>query len=240
MSNLSILKTEMENSYKKAKEQNTKATNEYLKALNESYNKQLAAFQKQINEKKAAVPRNYTDDYDLNAINKLINERKLKERMASLGLTNSGVNQTLNAGLEVAKQNADNLVTIQKNKELNDLDNKYSEFLSSLNADLSDKKAAAQKSLNDKNASLLSTLTAKYNKAVEEANKPKTTTQTTTKTTTTKSSSNSNLISVYNKLISMNSPKQQMFYINMLNDDGILNSTQVKRLKQQLGLNNYY
>ena len=227
MSNLSKLKTEIENSYKKVKNENTKAVNEYLKALNESYNKQLAAFQKQTAEKKAAVPRNYTDDYDLNAINKLINERKLKERMASLGLTNSGANQSLKAGLDIAKQNADNLVTIQKNKELSNLDSEYNKYFSSLEADLNSKRDAAHKSLNDKNASLLSTLTSKYNDAVKNASR------------SSGNSSTSDLISVYNKLISMTSPKQQMFYIDILHDDGVLSTSQVKRLKQKLGLNNY-
>ena len=119
MSSLNKLKTEITESYKKAKNENTNAVNEYLKALNDSYNKQITAYKLQIEKAKKAAPRNYTDDYDLNAINRLINQRKLNERMASLGLTQSGVNQTLKSGIDIAKQNADNLVTMQKNKEKN-------------------------------------------------------------------------------------------------------------------------
>ena len=231
MSNLSTLKTEIEKSYKKAKNENTKAVNEYLKALNDSYNKQLAAFQKQTAEKKAAVPRNYTDDYDLNAINKLINQRKLKEKMASLGLNNSGANQTLKAGIELAKQNADNMVTIQKNKELSDIDKAYNQYFSSLEADLNSKRDAAHKSLNDKNASLLANLTAKYNEAVKNN---------TQNNAGSKGGSNSDVISAYNKLVQMNSPKQQMFYIDMLLDDHIISESQANRLRERFGLDNFY
>ncbi len=229
MSSLNKLKTEITESYKKAKNENTNAVNEYLKALNDSYNKQITAYKLQIEKAKKAAPRNYTDDYDLNAINRLINQRKLNERMASLGLTQSGVNQTLKSGIDIAKQNADNLVTMQKNKEISDLNDQYNKYFSSLEADLNSKRDAAQKSLNDKNASLLSTLTAKYNEAVKSLSSGG-----------GKGTTNSDLISVYNKLTSMDSPKQQYYYIQLLQDDGILSNSQVNRLKQRLGLNNYY
>lgn len=230
MSSLSTLKKEITDSYKKAKNENAKAVNEYLKSLNESYNKQLEAYTKQIAAQKAAVPRNYTDDYDLNAINRLINERKLNERMSSLGLTKSGANATLQAGLDVAKQNADNLVTVQKKKELSNLTQAYNNYYNELEADLNSKRDAAMKALNDKYASLLSTLTSKYNDAVKSSSTAN----------TVGSNSSTNLINVYNKLLSMSSPKQQIFYIDVLYDDGILTGSQVSRLKQRLGLNNYY
>ena len=247
MSNLAKIKTEIEDSYKKAKKQNEKSVADYLKGLKESYNKQLNTYKKQTKQQKAAVPRNYTDDYDLNAINKLINQRKLKERMANLGLTESGVNQTLKVGLDIAKQNADKTVTMQKNKELSDIDNAFKKYSDSLEDNFNSKKDAAQKSLKDKNASLLSNLTAKYNAAVkaeldkkEKEEKEKQKAKENSKKANNKTATTSQLITIYNKLINMNSPRQQMFYMDALKDDGVLSSTQYKRLKQNLGLNDYY
>lgn len=247
MSNLAKIKTEIEDSYKKAKSQNEKSVADYLKGLKESYNKQLNTYKKQTEQQKAAVPRNYTDDYDLNAINKLINQRKLKEKMANLGLTQSGVNQTLKVGLDIAKQNADKTVTMQKNKELSDIDNAFKKYSDSLEDNFSSKKDAAQKSLKDKNASLLSNLTAKYNNAVkaeldkkEKEEKEKQKAKENSKKANNKTATTSQLITIYNKLINMNSPRQQMFYMDALKDDGVLSSTQYKRLKQNLGLNDYY
>lgn len=247
MSNLAKIKTEIEDSYKKAKSQNEKSVADYLKGLKESYNKQLNTYKKQTEQQKAAVPRNYTDDYDLNAINKLINQRKLKEKMANLGLTESGVNQTLKVGLDIAKQNADKTVTMQKNKELSDIDNAFKKYSDSLEDNFNSKKDAAQKSLKDKNASLLSNLTAKYNNAVkaeldkkEKEEKEKQKAKENSKKANNKTATTSQLITIYNKLINMNSPRQQMFYMDALKDDGVLSSTQYKRLKQNLGLNDYY
>lgn len=256
MSNLAKIKTEIEDSYKKAKSQNEKSVADYLKGLKESYNKQLNTYKKQTEQQKAAVPRNYTDDYDLNAINKLINQRKLKEKMANLGLTQSGVNQTLKVGLDIAKQNADKTVTMQKNKELSDIDNAFKKYSDSLEADYNSKKDSAQKSLKDKNASLLSNLTAKYNAAVKaeldkkekeekekqkaKEEKEKQKAKENSKKANNKTATTSQLITIYNKLINMNSPRQQMFYMDALKDDGVLSSTQYKRLKQNLGLNDYY
>ena len=85
----------IENLYKKAKNKNTQEANKYLAELNALYNKKVSEYRANIEEKKKAVPQNYTDDYDLNAINRLINERKLTERIAKLGLNNSGANATL-------------------------------------------------------------------------------------------------------------------------------------------------
>lgn len=247
MSNLAKIKTEIEDSYKKAKSQNEKSVADYLKGLKESYNKQLNTYKKQTEQQKAAVPRNYTDDYDLNAINKLINQRKLKEKMANLGLTQSGVNQTLKVGLDIAKQNADKTVTMQKNKELSDIDNAFKKYSDSLEDNFNSKKDAAQKSLKDKNASLLSNLTAKYNAAVkaeldkkEKEEKEKQKAKENSKKANNKTATTSQLITIYNKLTNMNSPRQQMFYMDALKDDGVLSSTQYKRLKQNLGLNDYY
>jgi len=247
LSNLAKIKTEIEDSYKKAKSQNEKSVADYLKGLKESYNKQLNTYKKQTEQQKAAVPRNYTDDYDLNAINKLINQRKLKEKMANLGLTQSGVNQTLKVGLDIAKQNADKTVTMQKNKELSDIDNAFKKYSDSLEDNFNSKKDAAQKSLKDKNASLLSNLTAKYNAAVkaeldkkEKEEKEKQKAKENSKKANNKTATTSQLITIYNKLTNMNSPRQQMFYMDALKDDGVLSSTQYKRLKQNLGLNDYY
>jgi len=214
----STSKTQLEQTYKKVKKQNTDLANEYLKELNKNYNQKISDYKKQIEAQKLAVPRNYTDDYDLNAINRLINERKLKERMANLGLTNSGANKTFEIGLDIAKQNADNFVTMQKNRELQKLDAAYDNYYNKLDSELQSKRTETMKWLNDKSASLLSNLASKYNSS---------------------SSSNSvsnRVLSVYNKLVDMNSPSQQEFYIELVHEGGIITDKEAAHLKKKLGL----
>lgn len=209
--------------YQKAKKENTAAVDAYLKELKNSYQKQLAAYSKEIAAKKAAAKTNYTDDYDLNAINHLINQRKLMDRMDALGLNKSGANQALKMGLDVARQNADNMVTMQHAKELNSLDAALNSYKNSLDEKLATQTAAAKKSLTDKNTSLYNSLVTKSMSSSGGSN----------------GSKNSTIISVYNKLLGITSPRQQVFYIDLLRDDGIITSAQAKNLKNKLGLDYY-
>ena len=209
--------------YQKAKKENTAAVDAYLKELKNSYQKQLAAYSKEIAAKKAAAKTNYTDDYDLNAINHLINQRKLMERMDGLGLTKSGANQSLKMGLDVARQNADSMVSMQHAKELNSLDTALNNYKNSLDEKLSTQTAAAKKALNDKNASLYNSLTIKSTNSSGGST----------------GSKNNTLISAYNKLLGITSPRQQVFYIDLLCDDGIITPQQAKNLKNKLGLDYY-
>ena len=207
--------TNIDSLYKKAKNKNTEEANAYLAELNALYNKKIDQYKEQTEAKKKALPRDYTDDYDLNAINRLINERKLSERMAKLGLTNSGANATLKAGLDIAKANADNLVTLQKNKELQKLDADYQAYYNKLDDELQSERLNVMKQLNNKNASLLNSLLSKNSSGNTGSGK---------------------LLSVYNKLIDLNSPSQQRFYIDMVLQGGIITAEEAQQLKKKLHL----
>ena len=208
----------IENLYKKAKNKNTQEANKYLAELNALYNKKVSEYRANIEEKKKAVPQNYTYDYDLNAINRLINERKLTERIAKLGLNNSGANATLKTGLDIAKNNADNLVTMRKNKELQALETDYNDYYNKLDNELQGERLKVMKELNNKNASLYNSLTNKYSNTSNEG------------------TTSSKLLSVYNKLVDMHSPSQQKFYIDMVLEAGIITPEEANKLKKKLHL----
>ena len=215
----------IQTSYNQAAEQNRKATQKYLKQLEALYKKQLANYKKQIATEKKKVPSKYVADYDLNAINQLINERKLSEKMASMGLTSSGSNLTAQTGINLARQNADGAVTLRKQKDLSALDKSLQDYRSKLNTEKASKKADALKELEDKNSDLLESLIKTYTSA------------STKKSTKNSSSNNANLLQIYNKLLSIDSPTTQALYINLILDDGVINKKQAQRLRKRFGLN---
>lgn len=61
------------------------------------------------------LPTAYQSAYDVNAIQQKINEREVAERMANLGLTNSGLNRTQQTAINIQRSNADAAITQQKN-----------------------------------------------------------------------------------------------------------------------------
>ena len=93
---------------------NNKATNKYIKQTNSIYDeaaKHLGTAAKQNKEK---LNQDYQSAYDLNAVNKLVAERQLKEKMANSGLSDSGLNRSQQTAIATQKMNADNAVNQKK------------------------------------------------------------------------------------------------------------------------------
>lgn len=60
------------------------------------------------------LPTAYQSAYDTNAIQQKINERQAAERMANLGLTDSGLNRSQQTAFAIQRSNADAAITQQK------------------------------------------------------------------------------------------------------------------------------
>lgn len=125
---------------KKNKSKYTQEVNEKIKEMTDLSNKNLKASQSlidkstnsavsQVNEQKAALPQQYQQYFDTNAVQNLINQRQLEERMANLGLTDSGLNRTQMTALAIQKQNTDAAYNQKKQQAINTLDNRISQII---------------------------------------------------------------------------------------------------------------
>lgn len=105
--------------YDKYIKENTAATNKKIEqrsaGLNQivdnATNQAVGKVQNEIDK----LPTAYQSAYDVNAIQQKINEREVAERMANLGLTNSGLNRTQQTAINIQRSNADAALTQQKN-----------------------------------------------------------------------------------------------------------------------------
>ena len=95
-----------------------------IKILNQATNDAISG----IKTQKAALPQQYQSDFDANEIQYLLNQKQLEERMANMGLTDSGLNRTQMTALTVQKQNTDAAYNLKKQNAINVLDKKIAEL----------------------------------------------------------------------------------------------------------------
>lgn len=104
----------------------------YKSAIQPSYDKRVANLNETAEKQKqentdlyntavAKTEESYDDDYELNSVQRLVNERQLKENMANLGLTNSGLYNANILANEKAYETANRQIDEAKQKELNSL-----------------------------------------------------------------------------------------------------------------------
>ncbi len=74
--------------------------NRYNQASDVASQPVIEGYQKDI----ADVPKQYASGYDANAVQQRINERNVAERMANMGLTDSGLNRTQQTALAVQEE----------------------------------------------------------------------------------------------------------------------------------------
>ena len=125
---------------KKNKSKYTQDVNKKIQEMTELSNKNLASSQSlidtstnsavsQVNKQKEALPQQYQSYFDSNAVQHLLNQRQLEERMANLGLTDSGLNRTQMTALTIQKQNTDAAYNQKKQQAINTLDNRISQII---------------------------------------------------------------------------------------------------------------
>lgn len=74
----------------------------------------------------------YEDEYERNAVGRLINEKRIAEKNASLGLTDSGLNRTQQTAVELSYANNKNKIDIARRKAADSLAEKLAEAVSSI------------------------------------------------------------------------------------------------------------
>lgn len=95
-----------------------------IKILNQATNDAISG----IKTQKAALPQQYQGAFDTNEIQYLLNQKQLEERMANMGLTDSGLNRTQETALVVQKMNTDAAYNQKKQAAISILDKKIAEL----------------------------------------------------------------------------------------------------------------
>lgn len=162
-------------------------SNQALAAINSQYvqgqqaavDKSIEAQTAIIEQQKAALPEAYRKLYDANAVQQLVGERQVAERMANLGLTDSGLNRTQQTALTLQRGNADADVRRQEREAAQKLEQQLLQIrtdaeaqklqiAASANADLATRQYETQANLRNYYDTLAqNTATSRYNADVQ-------------------------------------------------------------------------
>lgn len=107
----------------------------------------------------------YEDMYRENAVQRLINERKIAEDMAGLGLTDSGLNRTQQTATQLSYANSKNKIDVNRQKAVDTLTASLADAVSRIDAN---KLAAAEKIRSSYESSWNSAAQSTYAKELEE------------------------------------------------------------------------
>lgn len=152
--NRNTFRQQAEESYNQAAAANRSATDQYLADIDAIYKENARQLEHAYEQQKAQLPQDYQYAYDKNAIQQAINEREVAGRMEQLGLTDSGLNRTQQAAINVQRSNADAAVTQQQNAQLNALTSALYEQLSQNRANQTAGAAQARYDLASRNQDL--------------------------------------------------------------------------------------
>ena len=212
--------------YKKLVQQYTAANKQYLADISKSYDAQSKNANSNANAAAAALEKDFRKSYDLNEIQNLISRRLLKEKMANLGLTNSGLNASSNTALAISRQNADDRVTASNAAAAAKIKAQLNNTLASINAAKASDSAKAAKDLADKLSNAYKDYSKEYNSTLQNAVKQK----------QGGSNSGANLMNVYGKLYSIKGANNRKAFLKAVTAAGYITESQRKALLKTLNL----
>lgn len=121
-----------------------------IAAKENTYNLNVGAINDNYAVDVANTEEAYNKLYDTNAVSRIVNERKIAENMANLGLTDSGLNRTQQTANQLSYANTNNQIGIQKQKAIDTLAqtmrNKITELDIQKNEDIAGIKSAYKQS----------------------------------------------------------------------------------------------
>lgn len=113
---------------------NSQSVNDYIKQLSAATDASTKIATDNINKTIGGLPQQYQKSYDTNAIQQLVNERQVEERMANLGLTDSGLNRTQQTAINIQRSNSDAALSQQQNSAVSALKQQISDYVASAEA----------------------------------------------------------------------------------------------------------
>lgn len=157
--------TELYDIYKK---QGTAQRDADVAASDKMYDTQRQQTQDTYDRQIKDTNNSYEDMYRENAVQKLINERKIAEDMAGLGLTDSGLNRTQQTAVQLSYANSKNKIDTNRQKAVDTLAVSLADAVSRIDAN---KLAAAEKIRGSYESSWNSAAQSTYAKELEEQTK---------------------------------------------------------------------
>lgn len=126
---------------------NNRATNRQVRTINRQTNRYINSLTKLNDQQNDQLTRSteqsilgtrqqYQKAYDYNAINQQLQQDQVAERMADMGLSNSGLNMTNQTALAVSRINSDNAVTQSYNNAVNTLRSNLQALIAQNNREL--------------------------------------------------------------------------------------------------------
>ena len=172
--NKNLKKTQDE--IKKQQTQNTTTSNAYVADLNAIVDKNISNSVNKVQGEIDKLPTQYQSGFDANAIQQKINERQVAERMANMGMTNSGLNRTQQTAINIQRSNADAALRTQINSATNSLKQQIADLYASGESQKAENSAKARYDLEQKNQAVYENMmnnlyssSSAYEKAMIEA-----------------------------------------------------------------------
>ena len=157
--------TELYDIYKK---QGTAQRDADVAASDKMYDTQRRQTQDTYDRQIKDTNNSYEDMYRENAVQRLINERKIAEDMAGLGLTDSGLNRTQQTAVQLSYANSKNKIDTNRQKAVDTLAASLADAVSRIDAN---KLAAAEKIRSSYESGWSSAAQSTYAKELEEQTK---------------------------------------------------------------------
>ena len=111
-----------------------KNAQDYYGQIEKAIDTALEPTKQGIQQQIDATPRQYRSLFDANAVQQRVNERILQERMANMGLTDSGLNRSQMTALSAQRGNADNAVRMQQQDAIDKLNQQLAEIMAQASA----------------------------------------------------------------------------------------------------------
>lgn len=143
---------------KKKQDANTAASNQYVADINAIVDKSTDNAVSKVQGEIDKLPASYQSSFDANAIQQKINERQTAERMANLGMTDSGLNRTQQTAINIQRSNADMAVRTQINSATNSLRQQIADLYASGESQKAENSSKARYELEQKNQSVYDTM----------------------------------------------------------------------------------
>lgn len=144
--------------YADAAKKNKENADAYKQSVGEIFDTQRDQVNKQAEADTQKVGSQYKGLYDEAALQQLVNERNLKQRQASLGLTDSGLTASQQTAIQVSRGNADAKISAQKQAAIDSITLQLEQYLAQIEQNRANSFAEIDYNLNNTNTNLYNTL----------------------------------------------------------------------------------
>lgn len=144
--------------YAEAVRQSKENADAYKKSIAEIFDNQKEQTQKQADSDIKKLDSQYKGLYDEAALQQLVNERNLKQKQASLGLTDSGLTASQQTAIQVSRGNANAKISAQKQAAVDSITVQLEQYLAQIEQNRANSFAEVDYNLNANNTNLYNTL----------------------------------------------------------------------------------